>query len=113
MSRVSTQPHGTADKVVRGGYTAVVDAVFANASARDAIERVARAAGVPFLGLWLTASERVLISRVEGRGPDASDADGAVVRAQLAHQVDGSQWHRVDASGTRQQVRDDVLTVVQ
>jgi hypothetical protein len=93
-----------ADKVVRGGYAAVADAVFAASAARDAIQHVAMAAGVPFAGLWLEAPAPVLISRVEGRGPDASDAGSAVIRRQLAIRLAPLRWHRLDASGTRQQV---------
>ena len=61
---------------------------------------------MPFAGLWLEAPEPVLISRVEGRGPDASDAGADVVRQQLAYRVDALRWDRLDASGTRQQLRD-------
>ncbi len=77
-----------ADKVVRGGYAAIADAVFAESADRDAVEHVAVAAGVPFAGLWLEAPEPVLISRVAGRGPDVSDAGLDVVRRQLAYRLD-------------------------
>ena len=93
-----------AAKVVCGGYTAITDAVFADAADRHAIEHVARAAGVPFVGQWLEAPERVLISRVEERGPDVSDAGVDVVRRQLTHALDSLHWHHLDASGTRQQL---------
>lgn len=93
-----------AEKVVCGGYSAIADAVFTESADRDAIEHVARAAGVPFAGLWLEAPEQVLISRVEERGPDVSDAGSDVVRRQLAHGLDSLHWHRLDASGTRQQL---------
>ena len=95
-----------ADKVIRGGYAAIADAVFADAADRNAVQHVAREAGVPFIGLWLEAPADVLMSRVEGRAPDASDAGVDVVRRQLAYQVDPAGWTRLDASGTRQQVCD-------
>lgn len=101
-----------ADAVVRGGFAAIVDAVFARSEDRAAVQHVAVAAGVPFAGLWLDAPESVLIARVEGRGPDASDADRAVIRQQLAEHVDALHWHRFDASGTLQQVCDDVVRIV-
>ena len=101
-----------ADKVVRSGYVAIADAVFAESADRNAIEHVARAAGVPFVGLWLEAPAGVLIVRVDGRGPDASDAGGEVVRRQLAYRLDDVRWHRVDASGTRQQLWDDVGKII-
>ena len=97
-----------ADKVVRGGYTAIADAVFGESGHRDAVQHVAAAAGVPFIGVWLEAPERVLISRVEGRGPDVSDAGAEVIHRQLAYRLDSPRWHRLDASGTRQQTRDAV-----
>lgn len=101
-----------ADTVVRGGSTAITDAVFAKSADRDAIRHVAAAAGVPFVGLWLDAPESVLISRVEGREPDVSDAGVDVIRRQLACQLDSLRWHRLDASGTRQQVRDACAAIV-
>ena len=100
-----------ADKIVRRGYAAIADAVFAEAPDRDAVEHVARAAGVPFVGLWLEAPESVLLSRVAGRGPDASDAGMAVVRQQLGYRLDSLRWHRFDASGTREQVCDAVAAI--
>ena len=97
-----------ADRVVRGGHTAIADAVFVEAADRAAVQHLAAAAGVPFVGLWLDAPTAVLISRVvEGRGPDLSDA-GDVIRRQLAHRLEALLWHRFDASGTRQQVCDAV-----
>ena len=101
-----------ADRVVRGGYSAIADAVFAESADRDAIQHVAAAAGVLFDGLWLEAPEPVLISRVDGRGPDVSDADSDVIRRQLASRLDSLRWHRLDASGARQQVCDDVRAIV-
>ncbi len=112
---VSEQVYATlmeqADKVVRGGYAAIADAVFAKPADRDAVEHVARVAGAPFVGLWLEAPDPVLVSRVEGRGPDASDAGIDVVRRQLAYRLDSLRWHRLDASGTRQQVCDVVAAI--
>ena len=101
-----------ADEVVRSGYTVIADAVFANAAERDAIQRVAAAAGVPFIGLWLEAAVPLLISRVERRGPDASDARRDVVRQQFARGLDALRWQRVDASGTRQHVCDAVCQII-
>ena len=99
------------DKVVRAGYTAIADAVFAQPAERDAVQHVAAAAGVPFVGLWLEAPESVRISRVAARGSDVSDADFDVIRRQLAYQLDSLRWHRLDASGTRQQVGDACAAV--
>ena len=54
-----------ADQVVRSGYAAIADAVFADPVDRDAIQTVVRAAGAPFVGLWLEAAEPVLVARVQ------------------------------------------------
>jgi aminoglycoside phosphotransferase family enzyme/predicted kinase len=101
-----------ADRVLRAGYAAIADAVFAKSADRDAVQHVAVAAGVPFAGLWLEAPEAVLISRVAGRGPDVSDAGSEVIRQQLAYRLDSLRWHRLDASGTRQHVCEAVAAIV-
>jgi aminoglycoside phosphotransferase family enzyme/predicted kinase len=88
-----------AAQVVTAGAAAIADAVFARPQDRAAIERVAQRAASPFVGLWLEAPEEVLLGRVRQRERDASDADPAVVRAQLAHSAPPpSSWHRIDAA---------------
>jgi predicted kinase len=87
-----------AAEVVGAGHAAIVDAVYAPAADRDAIERVAAAARVPFVGIWLDAPESVLVARTERRRLDASDADATVIRAQLAQTTGAITWHRLDAS---------------
>jgi predicted kinase len=104
--RVYSTLMAQADTVVRAGSAAIADAVFAASADRDAIQHVAAAAGVPFEGLWLEAPAAILLSRVEGREPDVSDAGIDVVRHQLASGLDSVRWRRLDASGTRQHVAD-------
>ena len=84
--------------IVRGGHSAVVDAVYARASDRRVIEQVATAASVPFIGLWLEAPEPVLIARAERRRNDPSDADASVIRMQRAEGAGEIGWCRIDAS---------------
>ena len=81
------------------GHAVIVDAVYLDARDRARIEEVAAAAGVPFTGLWLTAPAQTLLARVRGRKGDASDADAAVLRAQLAVDPGPLAWAKVDASG--------------
>jgi predicted kinase len=90
----------TADAVtvVESGHSAVVDAVFARADDRLAIERAARMAGVRCAAVWLEAPEAVLVERITRRGPDASDADAGVVRMQCAQWADDVRWTHVDAA---------------
>jgi uncharacterized protein len=101
---MSRRVYGTvadrAARVLHGGHSVVVDAVFARPADRASIEQVATAARVPFVGLWLDAPEFVLISRTEQRRSDASDADAAVVRQQRAQDTGAIQWSRIDASGS-------------
>jgi hypothetical protein len=101
-----------ADAIVRGGSAVIADAVFARSADRDAIQHVAAAAGVPFVGLWLEAPASVLMSRVKRRGPDVSDAGVDVLRQQLAREADPLTWHRLDASGSRQHVCDAADAIV-
>jgi len=87
-----------AASVVRAGHSAIVDAVYAHETDRQAIERVAAAASVPFIGLWLEAPESTLVSRTEQRRNDPSDANADVVRTQRGQHTGEITWHRVDAS---------------
>lgn len=84
--------------VVRGGHSAVVDAVYARPADRQAIEQVATAAAVPFIGLWLDAPESVLIARTERRTNDPSDADASVIRLQQSQGPGAITWRRLEAS---------------
>ncbi|HET7157896.1 MAG TPA: AAA family ATPase [Burkholderiales bacterium] len=101
-SHVSERVYATlaerAALIVRGGHSAIVDAVYARASDRQVIERAAAAASVPFIGLWLEAPEPVLIARTERRRNDPSDADANVIRVQSAQGAGEIGWCRIDAS---------------
>lgn len=97
-----------ARQALRAGHAAIVDAVFAHAEQRKAIERVARETGIPFVGCWLDAPEPALIARVEQRRDDPSDADARVVRLQRRLDTGLVEWHWVDASLARADVLDEV-----
>src|SRR5690606_1781967 len=85
--------------VLATGYTVIVDAVHSAPHERAAVARIAEAAQVPFIGLWLDAPGRVLKERVTARTGDASDATADVVRRQLDYDLGDISWHRLDASG--------------
>jgi predicted kinase len=53
--------------IARSGHAAIADAVFARATDRDAIERAAQTAHVPFFGIWLDAPAEQLIARITRR----------------------------------------------
>jgi aminoglycoside phosphotransferase family enzyme/predicted kinase len=90
-----------ARRVTGAGHSAVVDAVFAEAGERAAIEQAA--AGAKFRGLFLTADLATRLARVGGRKGDASDADAAVARRQERYDLGVMQWTPVDASGAPEQ----------
>lgn len=78
--------------VAAAGHSVIVDAVHGTAREREAIEAVAAREGVAFAGLWLTAPADTLLTRVGARTGDASDADAAVVRAQLDYDIGPVAW---------------------
>jgi hypothetical protein len=84
---------------VAAGYSVVADATFMDPGSRDAIAAVAANAGVPFMGLWLTAPDAVLLKRVAGRHGDSSDADSTVLEQQLHADLGTIAWPRVDVAG--------------
>ncbi|MDI4656143.1 AAA family ATPase [Xanthobacter autotrophicus] len=89
-----------AARVLVTGHSVIVDAVHARPDERDAIGEVARQAGADFHGWWLEAPEGELIRRVEARSGDASDADAAVVRRQLAYDLGDISWTRAPSLST-------------
>jgi hypothetical protein len=95
------------------GHAAIADAMYGAPDRRAAIEAVSRAARAPFTGIWLDAPAPVLVSRVRARQTDASDADEAVVRRQLDQDVGTIGWHRVDASGDPDHVRQLALDLAE
>ena len=92
-----------ADTIVRQGHSVIVDAVFAQAAERSAIELVAKQAAVPFTGFFLTADLTTRVERIGRRRGDASDATTAVAEAQENYELGSIDWARVDAAGTLQQ----------
>lgn len=101
-----------ATHVVSSGHSAIADAVYARPADREAIERVATAAHVPFVGVWLEAPESVLTARSEQRHLDASDADAAVIRGQLMQDTGAITWHRIDASRAPDHVQGAVVEML-
>lgn len=100
--RVYRELFRLAGLALRAGFPVVLDAVFARPWERDAAEEAARAAGVPFQGIWLEAGQAVLEARVENRAmlrTDSSDADAAVVRRQMAYDTGDIGWRRLESEG--------------
>jgi aminoglycoside phosphotransferase family enzyme/predicted kinase len=87
-------------RIARSGYSVFVDAVFAKAHERAAVEAAAREVGAGFRGLFLTADLATRMARVSGRRHDASDADASVARQQEDIDIGAVEWTRLDASGS-------------
>lgn len=83
---------------LRDGQAVIADAVFLRAAERIAIAAIAHEVGVPFIGLWLEAPEAVLARRLAVRRGDASDADVAVLKEQLAQDHGAIDWRRIEVS---------------
>jgi uncharacterized protein len=90
-----------AEQVLRLGHSVVADAVFATPAQREAIAAVARRLDVPFSGLWLEASPKVMRERIRRRRNNASDATAEVLDRQLTYQLGDISWHRIDSSGAK------------
>jgi aminoglycoside phosphotransferase family enzyme/predicted kinase len=99
-------------QAIRAGAAAVVDAVYAHGADREAIERVAAEAQLPFVGVWLDAPETVLIDRIEQRRLDVSDANAAVIKRQLAEGPGTIAWSRIDAAAAAGTVLSHVIAVL-
>jgi uncharacterized protein len=81
------------------GYTVIIDAVALTPEERVSFAEVARAAAVPFSGLWLEARPEAMATRIRGRVRDASDASPEILAEQLRHDTGKIDWVRIDASG--------------
>jgi len=81
---------------LKAGHSVIADAVFARQEDREAIAQAARAAGVPFLGLWLDAPPSMLAQRIADRSLDASDATARVLDEQLRAGPGAIEWRRLD-----------------
>ena len=86
-----------AERVLRAGYSVVLDAVFAREDERTAAEALAHKVGVPFEGIWLDVPKEVAQARVAGRKADASDATAAVIERQFGYDLGRITWQRRQA----------------
>jgi aminoglycoside phosphotransferase family enzyme/predicted kinase len=111
-ARVYAAVADRASEAVRSGHSVIVDAVHARSADRQAIQRVAVDASVPFIGLWLDAPEETLIARTKQRRFDPSDADEAVIRMQRSQETGVIDWHRIDASVSSDLVLEKVRTLL-
>lgn len=87
-----------AAQLLAAGHSVILDATFLDPDRQAAVARLAATAGVGFRGLWLTAPFATLAGRVAGRRNDPSEADVAVLTAQLAARPDAPGWLHLDAT---------------
>lgn len=83
-----------AERVLRAGHSAIVDAVFARSEERMMAEALAARVGVPFEGIWLDVPKEVAMARVANRKADASDATPAIVERQFGYDLGTISWRR-------------------
>lgn len=88
-----------AARIASSGCVVIADAVFDRESDRKRIEGCAARAKASFDGYWLDVLPHLLLARVKARKNDASDANEAVVHAQLARQRAVEHWTHIDAGG--------------
>lgn len=84
--------------VLATGASVVLDAVFLKPEERQQAADLAARAGVPFQGVWLQAPAELLRQRVDARTGDASDADVAVLEAQLTRDPGAlDSWRKIQS----------------
>jgi aminoglycoside phosphotransferase family enzyme/predicted kinase len=102
--RVFASLAAAAGAAVAGGHAVIADAVYLKESQRREIAAAARAAGVPFTGIWLEASRARLEDRVAARTRDVSDATVSIVHMQMQQDPGRLDWLRLSAEGGPQEV---------
>ncbi|MCP4380094.1 MAG: AAA family ATPase [Hyphomicrobiales bacterium] len=98
-----------AETVLEAGHSVIVDAVHKTPEERSLIAAVARDAGVPFTGLWLTGPVETLIDRISHRTDDASDATQAIVMLQADQPSGRIDWSTLDATRPVETLAADAL----
>jgi uncharacterized protein len=95
--RVYAQLRRQAAEVLAAGYSVIIDAVSLKPAERASFAAVAKAAGVPFSGLWLESPVATMEGRLRSRRHDASDATPEVLAQQLRQDAGPIDWVRIDA----------------
>lgn len=112
-ARVYAALREAATAAIGAGYSVVIDAVAARPEERAGFAAIAAGAGIGFTGLWLEAAPDALLARLAARRDDASDADAAVLRQQLAYDLGPMDWTRIDAAQPLEKVAAAAAGMVQ
>jgi aminoglycoside phosphotransferase family enzyme/predicted kinase len=91
------------------GSSVIIDAVSARPEERATFATLAKELNVSFTGIWLEATPEILMARIDARRNDASDADIAILKKQLAFDLGAMDWRRVDAAPSAEDVADVIL----
>ncbi|HXY59342.1 MAG TPA: AAA family ATPase [Methylocystis sp.] len=109
-ARVYKTMRAEAMRVAKLGWPVVVDAVFDLPPCRAEIEAEARAAGVPFFGVWLDLSLEARIARVSARMSDASDATAPVLIEQARRDPGAISWRRFESARAPPALAQEIAT---
>lgn len=95
--------------ILSEGISVVANAVFDSPARRARIENAVRKYSLPFLGIWLDASAKVLRQRVEHRKGGPSDATPDILSRQLERDAGTITWQRLDAACSPTEVVANIL----
>jgi uncharacterized protein len=87
------------------GYSVIIDAVSLQPEERQSFAALARAAAVPFSGLWLAAPAETMEHRLRTRRGDASDASLEVLAQQLQTDAGPMDWTEINADAGAESCR--------
>ncbi len=99
----------TARRLLAAGRPVVLDAAFLAPDERAQAEATARAATIPFTGLWLDGDPETLRTRLAKRRGDASDADARVLETQLTRDLGALTWQRISEGSDVEQEAGEVV----
>lgn len=100
------------EAILKRGGTVIANAVYDRTENRTHIAAAARAAAVPFTGIWLAVDPEILHRRVAARSGGASDATVDVLAHQLAHGTAPEDWTSLDAGQSVEEIIGEILSVL-
>ena len=76
--------------------------MFALPEQRQQAQHLAKEAGVPFVGIWVSAPEDVRINRIQSRKNNVSDVTPKVAERQSKFDLGAVTWSIVDSTGPKE-----------